>query len=175
MNEDFRWSKLYQCSRPLARSCDFLAEGPLLALVTDHVLDNNARSFVVLNSTFPRRPSVLFAEGWRDEKYCLQYANTPQFELETDKETIDIHGHEWWHEFGVIVSINSDLYIRAAPFDAFAGRSQLVSIKSGSLFTGQIPNSAWTFSVWRLSIRGATVEQKVPLYEFDIRSQAQAE
>lgn len=149
------------------------SDDPLIALVTNQVINNGARSFVILNSKFHGRPSVLFAENWRDEQHCLRYRDKPQFDLVTDFSAIDVLGNKWWDEAGVIIPIDDELYIRAAPPDAFSGGNQLVSIQTGALFARQLSSASWTFGAWQLFVKGTTADQRIPLANFDIRKRAQ--
>jgi hypothetical protein len=141
-----------------------------LALLTNH-FTKNVRSFVWLNAKIPERPSVMFAENWRNEDTTLRYNDDIRFELGIADTEVDPRGSKSWEAHGVIVSIGDELYIRAAPQDSFSGHYRLVNIRNGSIFEGQPPNDMWSFLTWKLCLRDSITNRDVILMDFDSRIQ----
>ncbi|WP_130582409.1 hypothetical protein [Bradyrhizobium sp. Leo170] len=139
-------------------------DGVKWALVTDHS-SNGVRSFVWLNATFQDRSPVIFAENWQNNPSVLQYASNARFELD---DKLDPTGHNSWETPGVIVSIGSELLIRAAPHDNFyGGNYRLVNIRSGSVYSDPLPNPLWTFLSWQLWQRDPERRHDLKLTEFN--------
>jgi hypothetical protein len=136
-----------------------------LALVTDH-LANGVRSFVWLTPNFDNRPPVIFAENWQNAPSVLCYGSNIRFELGAAENELDPTGQHSWDMAGAIVSINGDLYIRAAPQDAFYGSHKLINIRNGSVYAERPPNSLWTFLSWQLWIRDPARHRDLMLTEF---------
>jgi hypothetical protein len=143
-------------------------DNPLLALVTDDVM-NNARSIVWLNAKMPDRPSVIFAENWRNEEAVLRYNGNIRFDLGMADNEIDARGGKFWETPGVMVSIGDDLYIRAAPLDNFYGSYKLVNIRTGSVFPKHPPSNLWSFLSWRLYLRDSVTDREITLMQFNIK------
>lgn len=141
-------------------------DGSKLALITDHIT-NDVRSFVWLNPNFQNKPPVIFAENWRDDPSVLRCGPNVRFEIELADKTIDPSGRRAWETAGAIVSINQDLFIRAAPEDLFYGNYKLVNIKSGALYSGRLPSTLWTFLSWQLWIRDPAGYCNLMLTKFD--------
>jgi hypothetical protein len=135
------------------------------ALVTDHVVDGT-RSFVWLNPDFPDMAPVIFAEKWRNDPSVLQYQTDIRFELGTTEDEIDPTGRRSGEMAGAIVSIGSDLFIRAAPEDQFYGRYILVNVRNGALYPDRLPDTMWTFLSWQLWIRDPLTRADLMLTEF---------
>lgn len=146
------------------------SDNPILALVTDH-LTKDVRSIVWLNAKIPQRPSIMFAENWRNEEAALRYNDSIRFELGITDNDVDAKGNKSWETHGVIVSIGDELYIRAAPQDSFYGSYRLINIRNGSVFEGYPPNDSWSFLSWRLCLRDSIANRDVVLMEFDSRIQ----
>src|SRR6266478_1455706 len=132
--------------------------GSVLALLTDH-LTNGVRSIVLLNAKIQDGSSVIFAENWRNEESALRYSGSIRFELGMSDNDVDARGNKSWETPGVIISIEDDLFIRAAPQDPFYGSYKLVSIRTGAVFPNQTPNNAWSFLSWQLWIRDAVADR----------------
>lgn len=127
------------------------SDGSKLALVTSEVV-NDVRSFVWLNPGFKNKPSVIFAENWRDDSSVLQYKSPTRFELGSKDNDLD-DGRNAHETAGPIVSIGDGLYIRAVPFDDFRGWNKFVNIRDGSIYSGERPVFSWSFLSWQLWIR----------------------
>jgi hypothetical protein len=144
------------------------SDGPFLALVTDQPENNGRRAIVIFNTKLAGRPPVLFSQNWIADGPCLTYKTTPRFNLGTDEADIDAQGHNWSRYAGPIVSIGDQLYVRAIPFSEIDYIYRLINIRTGSLFTGQVPNSVFCFGVWQLLLRDKIFERDVTIFNYDI-------
>lgn len=140
-------------------------DGCKVALATDQIV-NNVRSFVWLNPGIQNKPYAIFAENWRNDPSVLQYISTARFELGSGDNDLDPIGRNVWDASGVIVSIGTELFIRAAPFDDFYDRCKLVNIRDGSVYSGELPSTLWTFLSWQLWIRSPDQTADFMLTEF---------
>jgi hypothetical protein len=142
--------------------------GAILALVTDHST-NGARSIVWLNSMARDRPSVLFIENWQNEESALRYNDAIWFDLGMADDEVDARGQRSWEMPGVILSIGDELFIRAAPYDAFRDQDKLVNIRTGRIFSSRPPNDMWSFLSWRLLLRDPAANIDLTLMEHRIK------
>ncbi len=75
--------------------------GQLLALVTDHFI-NESRSLILLNKPVERGgTSVVFSEKWKNSETALSFGHHARFELGMDE--LDARGSNWWETPGVII------------------------------------------------------------------------
>lgn len=143
----------------------------IFALVTDHI-KNGSRSLVFLNRPIDHGGTlVCFAEGWTNNEPALCYNSSIRFEIDTASKNIDATGYKHWDTPGLLVSIDGDLYIRAAPFDTsgfYDFHHRLVNIRTGSLLLGTEPNKHWTFLFWQLWLRDSIAERHVMLFEYSL-------
>lgn len=141
------------------------SEGELVGLATEHLSENGTRSVVLLNARFERRPAVIFARQWRfDPAICIE--ETCEFELDISEKYIDWRSRISWETAGVILSINDDLYIRAANTEEMFGGNELVNIRTGALYAGQSPNTPPTICAWNLHVLSREKTRKIPLCNF---------
>jgi hypothetical protein len=138
----------------------------MVALATSHFV-NGARSIVVLNADHHDRPSVVFAENWRDPGLCLSYNANLTFELCVDDDAIDFE-HNWWRSSGTMICIGGDLYLQATPFNNMSFGQYQINVRDGSIREEPIPTGACFFRSWKLWLRDANPERKLLLFDFDL-------
>lgn len=127
------------------------SKGPIYALVTDQIVDD-IKSVVMLNAQFPNYPNVIFAQKWRLDEPYLCYRTNIRFELSLDEQTIDDYGHDWWRTPGIIVCVGEQLLVRAGATEFGFGNTH-VNIRTGAVFSGNMPNNAFSFGTWRLVLQ----------------------
>lgn len=145
-------------------------DGHLFGLVTDEAIKEDCRSVVILNLNSPGYPSVIFAQSWNE--MCLCYPDACRFELSNNESDIDVSGR-WWRACGVVVSTENEILIRAFPASR-PGGFRHVNIRTGAVFSGDLPNFVATFGVWSLWLRDPLRERSIKIFDFDIHKQAQA-
>lgn len=133
------------------------AEGSLLALVTDQSAKEDYRSIVLLNSTIPNRPRVVFYETWERDEPCLYYKTDLRFEINTEQKDVDTDNH-WWTSDGLIISTNNEFLIKASA-DSRSG-FRYVNIQTGTVFSGALPTFFVAFAAW-------SIWQRDPLHQRD--------
>jgi hypothetical protein len=141
--------------------------GPVFALATDHSVEGG-RSLVFLNLKEKGRPQVLFAEKFQNIEGCLAYKEGLRFELGMGIGEVDARGHDWSETSGVIVSIDEQFFMRAAPFDNFYGQWRLVNIQTGSILAGQAPSNVWSLGAWSLCLKDAKTGRDLTLHKFEL-------
>lgn len=147
-------------------------DGPLLVLVSDQSIQKDLRSIVLLNLNYPNSTSVQFHENWGIQDSCLYYKTPLRFELSNKTEDIATNA-KWWRTPGVIASLQNDFFIRAAAPNR--GGFRYVNVKTGAMFSGDMPNFFVLFGVWSIWLRDPTRERSSELFNFDIHSQGRNE
>ena len=94
------------------------------------------------------------------------YQNDLRFEISNAEKDIDVNGHNWWEQSGVIVSIGGELYIRAIMHQQFGIHH--INIQTGAVLSEKIPKNMWTFGVWSLWVRDPIRERNFQLVEFKV-------
>lgn len=146
-------------------------DGPRLALVTNESVKKELRSIVILNLNQPNYPPIVFHENWGARDVCLYYRTPLRYEL-SNKESDIGDNTTWWRTVGVIASLQNEFFIRAvAPT---RGGFRYVNVKTGAVFSGEMPNFFATFGVWSVWLRDPLRERSVSLLDFDIHKQQQA-
>jgi hypothetical protein len=140
-------------------------DGLLLALVTNQSVQKHLRSIVILGLNDPNYPPVVLHENWDIRSGCSYYKTPLRFEM--SNKASDISTNEtWWRATGVIASIQSEFFIRAAAMER--GSYRYINIQTGDVFSGQLPTSYMTFGVWSIWLRDPLRELSVSLFDFDI-------
>ena len=110
---------------------------------------------------------MIFAENWRNDPSVLSYGPNVRFEIGTSDQQIDPGDHNSWETAGALVLTSNELFVRAAPEDAFYGRYVLINVRSGSVSFDRPPDNSWTFLSWQLWVRDPQKERDVMLTEFN--------
>jgi hypothetical protein len=146
-------------------------DGRLMALVTDQSVQTDLRSIVILNlpQHDPSSFSVEFHENWGKRDPCLYYRTPLRFEISNKVDDISTNA-TWWRIPGVIASLHGEFFIRALGTNR--GGFQYVNVRTGAIFTHDLPNFFIIFGVWSIWLRDPLRECSGKLFDFDIHSRA---